>query len=81
MEENKLPIGEEFIKRKILTREEVDIVLNYQQDHPDLKFGEIVDILDMCDKQALLSVLSSNLGVKSAIIERKLCFVTSVYRK
>ena len=26
----------------------------------------------MCDKQALLSVLSSNLGVKSAIIERKL---------
>ncbi len=72
MEENKLPIGEEFIKRKILTREEVDIVLNYQQDHPDLKFGEIVDILDMCDKQALLSVLSSNLGVKSAIIERKL---------
>ena len=72
MEEKKLPIGEEFIKRKILTREEVDIVLNYQQDHPDLKFGEIVDILDMCDKQALLSVLSSNLGVKSAIIERKL---------
>ena len=32
MEERKLPIGEEFIKRKILTREEVDIVLNYQQE-------------------------------------------------
>ena len=72
MEENRIPIGEEFIKRKILTKEEVDIVLNYQQDHPDLKFGEIVDVLDMCDKQALLDVLSANLGVKSAIIERKL---------
>lgn len=70
--QEKLPIGEEFIKRRILTKKEVNIVLNYQEEHPDLKFGEIVDILDMCDKEALLEVLSSNLGVKSAIIERKL---------
>jgi len=70
--QEKLPIGEEFIKRKILTKKEVNIVLNYQEEHPDLKFGEIVDILDMCDKEALLEVLSSNLEVKSAIIERKL---------
>ena len=70
--EMKLPIGEEFIKRKILTKKDVNIVLNYQDDHPELKFGEIVDVLDMCDKQDLLEVLSSNLGVKSAIIERKL---------
>ena len=72
MEERKLPIGELFIRRGILTEEEVNIVLNYQTDHPELKFGEIVDVLDMCDKQALLEVLSDNLGVKSAIIERKL---------
>ncbi len=72
MEEKKLPIGELFIRRGILTEEEVNIVLNYQTDHPELKFGEIVDVLDMCDKQALLEVLSDNLGVKSAIIERKL---------
>lgn len=71
-DEERLPIGEEFIKRKVLTKKEVNIVLNYQNEHSELKFGEIVDVLDMCDKSDLLNVLSSNLGVKSAIIERKL---------
>ena len=70
--EGKLPIGEEFIKRGVLTDKDVRIVLNYQEEHPELKFGEIVDILDMCDKEDLLDVLSSNLEVKSALIERKL---------
>lgn len=70
--EGKLPIGEEFIKRGVLTDKDVRIVLNYQEEHPELKFGEIVDILDMCDKEDLLDVLSSNLKVKSALIERKL---------
>ncbi|MBO5476488.1 MAG: hypothetical protein J6A15_01885 [Clostridia bacterium] len=70
--EERLPIGEDFVKRKILTKKDVKIVLNYQEEHPELKFGEIVDVLDMCEKEDLLEVLSSNLGVKSAIIERKL---------
>ncbi len=71
-EDKKLPIGEEFINKGVLTKKDVDIVLNYQEEHSDLKFGEIVDILDMCDKKDLLDVLSSNLEVKSAIIDRKL---------
>lgn len=70
--EERLPIGEEFVRRKILTKKDVRIVLNYQDEHPEMKFGEIVDVLDMCEKEDLLGVLSSNLGVKSAIIERKL---------
>ena len=72
MSGEKLPIGEEFIKRNILTKNDVNVVLNYQNEHPDMKFGEIVDILNMCDKEDLLDVLASNLGVRSAIIDRKL---------
>lgn len=72
MNDEKLLIGEEFIKRKILTKKDVNIVLNYQTEHSELKFGEIVDVLDMCDKEDLLDVLSSNLNVKSAIIDRNL---------
>lgn len=68
----KKPIGEVFIERNILTQKDVRIVLNYQEEHPELKFGEIVDVLDMCEKEDLLEVLSDNLGVKSAIIDRKL---------
>lgn len=70
--ETKKLIGQEFIDRKILTSKDVDIVLKYQEEHPDLKFGEIVDTLDMCNKEELLEVLSSNLGVKSAMIDKKL---------
>ncbi len=68
----KKPIGEVFIERNILTQKDVRIVLNYQEEHPELKFGEIVDVLDMCEKEDLLEVLSDILGVKSAIIDRKL---------
>ena len=47
----KSPIGNEFIKRGILTEAQVNKVLEYQKEHKDLKFAEIVDILDMCDKK------------------------------
>ena len=70
--EKRALIGEEFIKRNILTEEDVDIALNYQEEHNELKFGEIVDVLDMCGKRDLLDTLSYNLNVKSAIIERNL---------
>lgn len=36
------PIGVEFIKKGLLTEAQVDRVLNYQKDHRDLKFGELV---------------------------------------
>lgn len=57
------PIGVEFIKKGILTEAQVDRVLNYQKDHRDLKFGEIVDILDMCDKESLLNIIADKLKV------------------
>ena len=42
----KNPIGVEFIKRGLLTEVQVDRVLQYQKEHKELKFGEIVDILE-----------------------------------
>ena len=38
------PIGVEFIKKGLLTESQVDRVLDYQKDHRELKFAEIVDI-------------------------------------
>ena len=37
----KSPIGNEFIKRGILTEAQVNKVLEYQKEHKDLKFAEI----------------------------------------
>lgn len=68
----KSPIGNEFIKRGILTEAQVNKVLEYQKEHKDLKFAEIVDILDMCDKKLLLDVLSYKLQTKAVILDNDL---------
>ena len=68
----KNPIGVEFIKRGLLTETQVDRVLQYQKEHKELKFGEIVDILDMCDKEALLEALSDKIEVNPVFLEKEL---------
>ena len=68
----KSPIGVEFIKKGLLTDSQVDRVLEYQRDHKDLKFAEIVDILDMCDKKKLLDVLADKIQVPPAMLDGEL---------
>lgn len=68
----KSPMGIEFIKRGLLTEAQVDRVLEYQKEHKELKFGEIVDILDMCDKKQLLDVLSFKIQVTAEPLEGEL---------
>ena len=63
------PIGLEFIKRGVLTESQVERVLDYQKDHKELKFAEIVDILGMCDKAKLLEVLSYKLQVPGVMLD------------
>jgi len=68
----KNPIGLEFIKEGLLTDVQVTRVLEYQKDHRGLKFGEIVDILDMCEKTELLSVLSRKLQYEGVLLDGEL---------
>lgn len=68
----KSPIGIEFMKRGILTEGQVDRVLEYQKEHKELRFAEIVDILDMCDKSALLDVLSYKIQVTGVMLDGEL---------
>ena len=65
-------IGIEFIKRGLLTESQVDRVLQYQNEHRELKFGEIVDVLEMCDKKALLDLLSYKLQLSPVMLNEKL---------
>lgn len=66
------PIGVEFIKRGLLTESQVDRVLEYQKDHKELKFAEIVDILDMCEKQQILDVLEYKLKITSVLLDNEI---------
>lgn len=68
----KNPIGAEFIKRGLLTEVQVEKVLSYQKEHKELKFGEVVDILDMCDKSELLDTLAYKIQVTPVMLDEKL---------
>lgn len=68
----KNPIGAEFLKRGLLTEAQIDKVLSYQKEHKELKFAEIVDILDMCDKNELLDTLAYKIQVTPVRLEEKL---------
>lgn len=68
----KNPIGVEFIKKGLLTDSQVDRVLEYQRDHKDLKFAEIVDILDMCDKSKLLETLADKIQVTPVMLDEQI---------
>ncbi len=59
------PLGTELINKGLITEKQLDEVLNYQKDHPEFKIGEVVDILNMCDKKRLLSVVAEQLKQKS----------------
>ncbi len=67
--QKKSPIGLEFIKQGLLTESQVDRVLEYQREHKELKFAEIVDVLDMCNKQKLLEILSEKIKVTMEPLE------------
>ena len=57
------------MKKGILTSSQVDRVLDYQKKHRDMKFVEIVDVLDMCDKKELLDALAEKIRVSPVYLE------------
>lgn len=65
----KSPIGIELIASGLITEEQRDEALAYQKAHPELKLGEIVDILNMCDKERLLRVLANKLEFDAVILD------------
>lgn len=68
----KNPIGVELVNAGLITEQQLDEVLSYQKNHPELKIGEIVDILNLCDKTRLLEVLSEKLDVKAVVLDDKI---------
>lgn len=58
------PLGTELINKGIITEKQLEEALNYQKEHPEFKIGEIVDILNMCDKKKLLLTIAEQLKQK-----------------
>lgn len=63
------PFGVDLIDAGLINEEQLNEVLAYQKNHPELKIGEIVDVLNMCKKPELLKLLAEKLGVKPIILK------------
>lgn len=68
----KNPLGVDLINANLITEEKLDEALSYQRNHPELKLGEIIDILNMCDKNQLLDLLSQKLELKPVVLDEKI---------
>jgi len=62
------PIGVDIVNAGLITEEQLNEALAYQKNHPEMKIGEIIDVLNMCDKEQLLRLLSAKLGVKAIVL-------------
>ena len=65
----KNPIGVDIVNSKLITEQQLNEALTYQKNHPELKLGEVIDVLNMCDKMQLLQVLSEKLDVKVVVLD------------
>ena len=66
----KNPLGTELVNKGIITDKQLDEALNYQKEHTEFKLGEIIDILDMCDKKLLLKAVAEQLKQKSVDLSK-----------
>ena len=50
----RLPIGVELVKRGVVTENDIEKALEYQREHPNMKLGDILHILNVCDAVNLI---------------------------
>ena len=72
MKDRKDPLGIELIKRGLLSQEQVDTALAYQKEHMEMKMGEIIDLLNMCDKVELLNIIAERVQTKAVMLDRQI---------
>ena len=67
----KQPIGVELVKKGIVTESDIERALEYQKQHPNIKIGDILYILDVCDPNKLIKAIGEILGTKGILLNNK----------
>lgn len=63
-----LPIGVELVKRGVVTETDIEKALEYQREHPNIKLGDILHILNACDGEKLIQNIGEILGEKGIVL-------------
>lgn len=64
----RMPIGVELVKRGIISENDITRALEYQRDHSNIKLGDILHILNVCDSEKLIQAIADILGEKGVIL-------------
>ena len=64
----RLPIGVELVKRGVVTEAYIEKALQYQREHPNMKLGDILHVLNVCDAVNLIQNIGEILGEKGILL-------------
>ncbi len=65
------PLGIELVRRGIVKNVDIENALKYQRDHSDMKLGDILYVLDVCEPTKLIEAIGDILGVKGILLTNK----------
>ncbi len=68
MDNKRIPIGIELVRRGIVNEDDINKALEYQRDNPDMKVIEIICKLGLRDENTLINALGEILDEKSIIL-------------
>ena len=66
------PIGVELVKRGIVGEEDIERALEYQRNHPNVKIGDCLYALGICDPYTLITAIGEILGEKGILLNKNL---------
>ena len=64
----KQPIGVELVKRGIVKENDIEKALQYQRENPNMKLGDILYELDVCDPKILIDAIAEIIGAKGIVL-------------
>ena len=66
------PIGVELVKKGIVTEGDIENALAYQKEHPNLKIGDCIYELNVCDPYTLITAIGEILGEKGILLNKEI---------
>ena len=64
------PIGVELVKKGIVKENDIEKALEYQRKHPNVKIGDCLYELDVCDPYVLITAIGEILGEKGVLLSK-----------
>ncbi len=64
----KQPIGVELVKRGIVKESDIESALQFQRQHSNMKLGDILYELDVCDPTTLINEIADIIGAKGILL-------------